>query len=411
LSTLIDAVIQHTIGGGWGSQEPQTGDIPVSVIRGADFPDIEIHKVSRLPQRYEPPGKVSTRALRKGDIVLETSGGTSERPTGRTVLISQKLIDESPGVLIPASFCRLLRIDEAKACPEFVYYALQALYEAGGTWEFQNQSTGISNFQFEIFRKRYVLPAIGLEEQRAIAEVLGALDDKIAANTKLAQLMEDLLEAEVGEKWLGHRRDENTPELIPISDLFEINPKIKRSTEQTPIYVDMKKLPEASSGIVEWDHRTAQGGARFQQGDTLMARITPCLQNRKTGFVDFLADDEIAVGSTEFIVMRSLPGVAKPISYFVAVNSDFRDFAIRHMVGTSGRQRVSAADIALYNMPRPNPEWLSDFGRRAERQFELMKSLRDENRTLSGTRDTLLPQLMSGKLRVKDAERAIEAAL
>ena len=260
----------------------------------------------------------------------------------------------------------------------------------------------IGSYSFEIPR---------LSIQTGIAEVLGALDDKIAANTSLAQTIVELLEVEIGHRWLGARDEVDDSDLASISELIEFNPSLQRPPEASPVYVDMKKLPESGSGIIDWDSRPAQGGARFSQGDTLLARITPCLQNRKTGFVDFLEPGQVAIGSTEFIVMRSRPHLAKAVSYFVAVSPDFRDFAIRHMVGTSGRQRASASDLALFQVPQPDASWLQDFGARADAQFVFLKSLRDESRILATTRDALLPQLMSGKLRVKDAEKSLAGVL
>ncbi|MBX0301636.1 restriction endonuclease subunit S [Cryobacterium sp. 1639] len=249
------------------------------------------------------------------------------------------------------------------------------------------------------------IPALGT--QIAIAEVLGALDEKIAANAKLASSIIQLLELETRTRWLAT----GSPATTAMSDIFELNPSTPRPSEAEPPYVDMKKLPESGSGIASWEHREAKGGARFSNGDTLLARITPCLQNRKTGYVDFLNDKQVGIGSTEFIVLRSRVGVPQPLSYFVAVDSDFRDFAIRHMFGTSGRQRVSANDLAGYLLPSPDSDWLADFGERATGAFELMKSLLEENRTLAATRDALLPQLMSGKLRVRDAEKVLEGVL
>ncbi|CAN5327376.1 hypothetical protein BH11ACT5_BH11ACT5_11830 [soil metagenome] len=250
-----------------------------------------------------------------------------------------------------------------------------------------------------------------LHDQRAIAEVLGALDDKIAANTKLAGVLEELLDAEVETRWLNRNDERLDGNLISILDLFEINPSVPRPREEVPLYLDMKKLPESGSGISDWEYRPAKGGTRFMQGDTLMARITPCLENRKTGYVDFLERDQVGVGSTEFITLRSRQGVPSQLSYFLAISADFRDFAIRHMVGTSGRQRVSSSDLSTYQVPAPEPRWLEDLESRARSQFAFMKSLRDENRTLAATRGALLPQLMSGKLRVKDAERVMEGVL
>ena len=72
-----------------------------------------------------------------------------------------------------------------------------------------------------------------------------------------------------------------------------------------------------------------------------MARITPCLENGKTAFVDILADGEVAFGSTEFIVMRARAGISDPqFVYYLATSPAFRNVAIKSMVGSSGRQRV-----------------------------------------------------------------------
>jgi type I restriction enzyme S subunit len=215
--------------------------------------------------------------------------------------------------------------------------------------------------------------------------------------------MEELLWLEARTRWFS-----KGGERVPADEFFEFSPKLPRPKEPVPVYLDMKRLPESSHGIDEWQRREAKGGARFMNGDTLLARITPCLENRKTGYVNFLAAGQIGIGSTEFIVIRSRAGMPKPASYFLAVDQGFRDFAIRHMAGTSGRQRVSSSDVSSYEIPLPDERWLSDFGCRVEQQFEFMKSVRGENRTLAATRDALLPQLMSGKLRVRDAEKIVE---
>jgi type I restriction enzyme S subunit len=249
----------------------------------------------------------------------------------------------------------------------------------------------------------------GKAEQVAIGAALGSLDDKIAANTKLAETALAFLEVHFAA--LGLNRDPAEDDAgVGLDELVDLNPKLAASSEAEPVYVDMQKLPVAGMSISAWEHRPPKGGARFINGDTLLARITPCLENRKTGFVDFLKDGQVGIGSTEFIVMRSRPGIPKQLSYFLATSKRFRTYAIRHMVGTSGRQRVSALDLAGYTVSKPDPEELARFGKISTGHFKLLKSLTDENRTLAATRDALLPQLMSGKLRVKDAEKALENA-
>lgn len=270
-------------------------------------------------------------------------------------------------------------------------------------------STGVPHINLGILaRLRVGLPDI--REQRAIADVLGALDDKIAANSAAAHTAEDLLGAEfaalrIDEEPIGQRP------AATVTDLLVLNPAVLKPVEAEPVYVDMQKLPVSGMSITDWSRRSARGGTRFRNGDTLLARITPCLENRKTGYVNFLNDGQVAIGSTEYIVMRSRPEFPAELSYFIAISERFRSFAIRHMSGTSGRQRVSAADLACFQVTMPEPGELEAFGRKCSRLFALIKSQSDENRTLSQIRDFLLPQLMSGKIRVREAEKTVEEVL
>lgn len=131
-----------------------------------------------------------------------------------------------------------------------------------------------------------------------------------------------------------------------------------------------------------------------------MARITPCLENGKTGFVNFLEKNEVAWGSTEFNILRSKEGIARGLTYFLARNKDFRDYAIANMNGSSGRQRISGKVLELYKMPIPSGEILKKFGEAVTSFMGQIKKNGEENQTLIKTRDTLLPKLMSGEVRV-----------
>ncbi|MFB6634066.1 restriction endonuclease subunit S [Streptomyces sp. NPDC056362] len=250
------------------------------------------------------------------------------------------------------------------------------------------------------------VPVPEIREQEAISSILGALDDKIAVNERIAATYEQLLQCRFAELGLGDEPDGESE--IPITDLIAFGLKLSKPAAAEPVYVDMAALQTNRAGIPCWTRREPKSGPRFMNGDTLMARITPCLENGKTGYVDFMEDGEIGLGSTEFIVLRSLPGVPSELSYFLARDSRFREHAIRNMVGSSGRQRVSAADASNYSVRSPDTEQLAAFGREASAAFAHMKSLESESRALAALRDTLLPQLMSGRLRVKDAEKIVE---
>jgi type I restriction enzyme S subunit len=161
---------------------------------------------------------------------------------------------------------------------------------------------------------------------------------------------------------------------------------------------------------MSWIERPAGSGARFKDRDTLIARITPCLENGKTALVDFLPEGEVGWGSTEFIVLRPRPGVPIALAYLLARHEPFRAHLIGSMIGTSGRQRVPSSAVMAWKMAKPDPAVLAAFGQLIDPLFQRIRAADFEGQTLGTLRDTLLPKLISGELRVVDAEKRIAAA-
>jgi type I restriction enzyme S subunit len=149
---------------------------------------------------------------------------------------------------------------------------------------------------------------------------------------------------------------------------------------------------------------------RFMNGDTLVARITPCLENGKTAYVDFLTDGQVGWGSTEYIVLRSKPPLPNEFAYCLARSSEFREFAIQSMTGTSGRQRVPAESLAHFLVASPSHSVAELIRTLITPLFARAATATEESRTLAAIRDALLPKLISGALRVKDAERVLAEA-
>ena len=142
--------------------------------------------------------------------------------------------------------------------------------------------------------------------------------------------------------------------IVSGADFIDFNPRLslKKGTVATKIAMD--KLRPFTKKIPESEQAAFSGGAKFANGDTIMARITPCLENGKTAFVDCLAEGEIAFGSTEFIVLRAKEGVSDArFLYYLAISPDFRDLAIKSMVGTSGRQRVQQSVLETCELRVP----------------------------------------------------------
>ena len=279
------------------------------------------------------------------------------------------------------------------------------------------------------------------DKQRAIAHILGSLDDKIELNRQMNRTLEAMTQA-IFKSWFvdfdpvrakAEGRDPGLPkdiaDLFPdsfedselgeipkgwkiqlISSLLHINPRLKLSKGDVAKYVDMKSLPTSGFSVSAVVEKPFKGGSKFQRDDVLLARITPCLENGKTALVDFLCKDEVAFGSTEFIVLRGKNGVTSQYVYCLARNIAFREHCISSMVGSSGRQRVQNACFDHFKQPVPRENILQVFAGQTEPLFKNITANSQQIQTLSNLRDTLLPKLISGELHVPDAEKLMEGA-
>ncbi|MEQ9307589.1 MAG: hypothetical protein RJQ14_27000, partial [Marinoscillum sp.] len=200
-------------------------------------------------------------------------------------------------------------------------------------------------------------------------------------------------------------------EVKRLGDFVDLNPRLSLSKGAEASFVEMKALPTDVMSVSEVVKKEFKGGTKFQNGDTLFARITPCLENGKTAYVDFLNGSEIAFGSTEFLVMRAKDGVSKYWTYCVSRDPVFRRFSISTMVGTSGRQRVQNDPFLGYELAKPPSEIFNSFSEVVEPWFVKIRSNTIENQTLTALRDTLLPKLISGEVRVKDVEQTVAEVL
>lgn len=128
---------------------------------------------------------------------------------------------------------------------------------------------------------------------------------------------------------------------MKLEDAIDFNPTEKLAKNAYAKKIGMDKLSPFYKYIDSFEYEKYSGGTKFRNGDTIVARITPCLENGKTAYIDLLDDGEIAFGSTEFIVMRNKENVTIPeYVYYLSISPKFREKAISLMTGTSGRQRV-----------------------------------------------------------------------
>ncbi len=340
------------------------------------------------------------------------------------------VVPQHKGRLLVGTSLTYFRLNPEKLLPRYL-----AVYLAGAY--FQNQLVAVMSHstrnQVPVTTQRklhVVVPP--LAEQKAIAAVLGALDDKIELNRRMNATLEAMARA-LFQSWfvdfdpvrakLDGRQpadlDPATAALFPASfqdsplghiplgwraqrfpDAIDVNPRRTLKSGTIAPYLDMKNLPTQGHSAAEVIEREFSSGTKFQNGDTLLARITPCLENGKTGYVDFLEDGQVGWGSTEYIVLAPKPPLPPQFGYLLARSDALRTHAIQNMTGTSGRQRVPSECFNTFWLAVPTSDIARHFDELTAPLMAKIKANSNESRTLATLRDTLLPKLLSGELSV-----------
>lgn len=177
----IGSLLEHQIGGGWGSEEKDEKYTESAyVIRGADIPNGREGNIQNCPLRYHTSSNIKTRLLQINDIVFEVSGGSKGQPVGRSLLLNKNLFNQFNDNVICASFCKLLRPDVNQILPELVYLHLLNIYNNGEIEKYQTQSTGIINFKFTFFLESEQVLVPNNNIQELLKKIIVPIFDEIS---------------------------------------------------------------------------------------------------------------------------------------------------------------------------------------------------------------------------------------
>ncbi|MFH0256556.1 restriction endonuclease subunit S [Vibrio rumoiensis] len=191
----VGELLDKAIGGDWGKEEPDEKHTEeVRIVRGTDIPKLHGGAIDSVPVRYVESKKLKTRKLERGDIVIEVSGGSKDQPTGRTLFISDNILNRLELPSEPASFCRRFK-PKSYEIGLLLAVHFQLMYKAGKTWEYQNQSTGISNFQTTYFLEAEHVVVPSEEVLAAFIKQVSPMMDMAHSNQniELAKLRDTLL--------------------------------------------------------------------------------------------------------------------------------------------------------------------------------------------------------------------------
>ena len=187
-----------------------------------------------------------------------------------------------------------------------------------------------------------------------------------------------------------------------LGEIAIINPRESITKGAIAKSIPMASLDPFTKKIQSFGIKEFKGGTKFRNGDTLLARITPCLENGKTAYVDILKENEVGFGSTEYIVIREREHYSdKHFLFYLSISPLFRDVAIKVMTGTSGRQRVQT-DVLLnrkFNLPTlPEQQAIASILTTFDDKIELLQA---QNQTLEATAQTIFKEWF-GKYQVGD---------
>lgn len=191
---------------------------------------------------------------------------------------------------------------------------------------------------------RVELPVPDICEQRRLVARINALKKRIALLCRISVKIEASAQ-KIFDELLLQESDIST-----IESWVNFNPKRTLIKGQIANCYEMSSLPTQGACLTKSEKKAYNGGMRFRNGDTLIARITPCLENGKAAYVNNLEKGEVAFGSTEVIVLEAKNPAYSSFPYFLVRNKRFVSFATEFLNGSSGRQRVAASQLASFKL-------------------------------------------------------------
>jgi len=212
---LID-ITGKALSGEWGNDD-ETGD-GIPVLRTTNFTNEGVVNYNDVVTRSITKKNIDEKYLRRGDIIIEKSGGSDKFPVGRVIYF-----DGDENTYLFNNFTGLLRVKNHEVWyPRYVFYSLFANYKRGGTRAFENKTTGLHNLKLDDFISRYEVAEIDINEQILICDKLDKLFGVIKLREQELQLLDNLIKARFVEMFGDPVANPYGYEKVALSELAEI---------------------------------------------------------------------------------------------------------------------------------------------------------------------------------------------
>jgi len=413
LSTVfLKDILIESKDGEWGKEHFDPDYIKMFVIRGTDFSSVRYGNIDKVPCRYIRKNIAIRKKLQCDDILIETAGGTKDQPTGRSLFLKKHILDREID-FICASFSRFLRIDPQRAFPEFIFWYLQYLYTYGYMYPYHVQHTGVARFQYTQFASQMIFQLPSYVEQQGIAHILGTLDDKIELNRRQNATLEAMAQA-IFKDWfvdfgpVRAKKEGRQPEGMSreIADLFpdrldgEGKPEgWEWKTLDSILELCYGKALKASERIPGKTPVYGSGGITGYHNQALV--ITPSIIVGRKGTIGSLY-----IEHRPFYPIDTVFYVKSDYSiffcYFILKQQKLKDMNTDAAVPGLNRNNVYRLVFSM-----PSNIVIEKFDAYIQNIYKKIYHNYSEISILISLRDTLLPKLISGELRVPDAEKMV----
>jgi type I restriction enzyme S subunit len=343
VNTPLGEIVELGKGGSWGQDDPDDGLIQAICLRGTDLAELIDGRVPAAPVRWIKESELKKSSCSKDMVLIETSGSKC----GRSIVLTQDILDKFDLPVIYSNFCRTLSIDIKRVTREFVETWFSHHY-ANGLIPSYRATSAMPNLDVKALLRVEIMKVPPLTEQKRIVDLISSVDSYIEALQQQLEsakksrnaLLHELLTAG-GDDWV-----ETT-----LGEVALLNPS-EPALSVTAHFAPMDAVHVGKRWLQYTEERRDRNGARARAGDVLFARITPCLENGKVAQVQ--SDLERCGGSTEFIVVRGTERCTSDFLYFWCTLKVNRDKAAELMTGTTGRQRLSWQGLGSLSLWLPS---------------------------------------------------------
>ena len=269
MAKLIE-ITGKALSGEWGLEDESRTGIPV--LRTTNFTNLGIINYGDVVTRNITKKNISEKFLRKGDIIIEKSGGSDKQPVGRVVLFNGE-----ENRFLFNNFTGVLRVkDREKWVPDYVFHALFANYRNGGTRKYENKTTGLHNLKTDLYINNYEIEWVNIAEQKNVCATLRKIESIISDMNKEIAYLDELIKARFVEMFGNYKMEKTIGEVATICRGASPRPISKFITESNgENWIKIGDVKEDDTFITKTKELVTEDGAnrsrRIKPGDFILS--------------------------------------------------------------------------------------------------------------------------------------------